>query len=695
MLKRSIIEARELGARGFLFRVSWEIRTRAGVAGRVLHIRHRLFAPRSFRLARERLPFAEPSRVVDAVRERIPAEALARLQRVARDATRGTILCFSRWPATYGDPIDWHVNPTNGRRWPATAYWSRALRGGRGIGDIKLTWEVGRFPHAYHLARAAAFEPDQAPAYGRALLTQIEHFVAANPFGYGVHWNSGQEIAFRLLAWLFGLRTLLLAGETAPDAAALIANELYKGVRHIREHIDYARLAVHNNHLLSEALAVMVGGLLLPGAPESQEWERYGWELLEESADRQFYEDGGYIQQSHTYHRVALQDLLWACAFARAAGRAPSRTWLAAMERSLDFLVPQQNGLDGSLPNYGANDGAMPGIFSTCDYTDFRPVLQSVSLMTRGERLYEPGPWDEEAAWLLGPNALDAPLRKPRRVTVSFPSTGFHVLRGDEESSFGVFRCGSVRDRFSQIDMLHLDVWWRGQNVLVDPGSYLYNGPVEWHNHFFRTASHNTVVLSGQDQMIHHRRFKTLKWTRARLLKFEKGCRYALAEGEHYGYQRLPGKPVHRRSVLLAGEALWVVVDRVAATARHEARLHWLAGDYPHSLIDGGGLSLLTPEGEYGIRIFDEEATHLPTDIVRGGEAPARGWLSRYYGEKVPVPSVAVRRSFDDAITFISVLGPGRPELVRRGDAYLASCESDEVRFQIRDGRLSVVQARS
>ena len=56
------------------------------------------------------------------------------------------------------------------------------------------------------------------------------------------------------------------------------------------------------------------------------------------------------------------------------------------------------------------------------------------------------------------------------------------------------FRCGTLRDRFSQIDMLHLDVWWRGQNVLVDGGSYLYNGPAAWHEHFMGTAATTRVA---------------------------------------------------------------------------------------------------------------------------------------------------------------------------------------------------------
>ena len=122
-------------------------------------------------------------------------------------------------------------------------------------------------------------------------------------------------------------------------------------------------------------------------------------------------------------------------------------------------------------------------------------------------------------------SSLDAPLRKPARTSVSFAHTGYHVLRGRNESTFAAFRCGSLHDRFSQIDMLHLDVWWRGQNVLVDPGSYQYNGAPCWHEHFMRTAAHNTVVVDGCDQMVHHRQFKVLYWTRARALSFRKAHR--------------------------------------------------------------------------------------------------------------------------------------------------------------------------
>src|SRR4029079_8013630 len=102
----------------------------------------------------------------------------------------------------------------------------------------------------------------------------------------------------------------------------------------------------------------------------------------------------------------------------------------------------------------------------------------------------------------------------------------------------------------SQIDMLHLDVWWRGQNVLVDAGSYQYNAAPAWHEHFMRNASHNTVVVDGRDQMLHRRQFKVLYWTRAQLLGFDDGPKRTVTVGEHYGYRPHARAPLPRPSVL-------------------------------------------------------------------------------------------------------------------------------------------------
>ncbi|MHB8872432.1 MAG: heparinase II/III family protein [Myxococcaceae bacterium] len=689
MLRDLVQEVRELGWRGTAFRASWELRQRTAVAARLARRPPPLDPAISLGRWTARLPFADPVAVAQAMADRIPGDNLARLGTLAAEAVKGRIQCFGRWTADYGNPIDWHLNPDNRERWNPEAPWSLALADEPRVGDVKLTWEVARFPHAYHMARAAAFEPGLGAELAAALVAQFEHFTSQNPYGRGVHWASGQETAFRLLAWLFALDALLVRSEHGPRSSALVADALAIGAEHIDRNIDYARLAVYNNHLLSEALILYGVGVLLPELPAAARWRRLGHRILTVEASRQFYEDGAYIQQSHNYHRVALHTLLWASLFARSGGDKPAEAWLSAMDRSLGFLFAHQNPEDGRLPNYGANDGALPSLFSTCDFSDFRPALQAVSVAVRGERLYEPGPWDETTAWLFGPAALDLPLRKPGRRSVSFAPTGYHLLRGAGEASFAAFRCGTIRDRFSQIDMLHLDVWWRGVNVLVDGGSYLYNGPAEWHEHFLRTGCHNTVAVDGRDQMLHFRRFKNLYWTKARLLEFGDSTGHAFCSGEHFGYARHPGGCVHRRSVLFVKDDLWVVVDQVRGEGTHRVGLQWLAGELPYaySACDGR-LSLETTQGPFSVAVFDDEGRPALGTVLAGAEHPPRGWVSRYYGERRPAPSLVVERTAKVPITLVTVLGAGEPMLELDGGVFSVTQQARVVRFRVRDGMI-------
>src|SRR6202011_4912307 len=128
---------------------------------------------------------------------RITGQPRKELLQTAEDSARGRMLCFSKWLADYGQPIDWHLNPINGRRWNPRAHWTRALRDEGRVGDVKLTWEPARFPQAYRMARAAAFDPSLRPRLAEALSEQITSFVAQNPYGLGIHWISGQELAIR------------------------------------------------------------------------------------------------------------------------------------------------------------------------------------------------------------------------------------------------------------------------------------------------------------------------------------------------------------------------------------------------------------------------------------------------------------------------------------------------------------------
>ena len=160
-LSASIQEIQELGIRGTAFRAWWELKLRSGLTAllekRMRRRESEISASRSATLDLQSLRFASGEGVASALRAWIPIEEQALLLSRATEAGMGKILCFGRRPADYGDPIEWHLNPMTGRCWRKTVHWSAALGEADLIGDVKLTWEIGRFPHAYLIGRAAAF----------------------------------------------------------------------------------------------------------------------------------------------------------------------------------------------------------------------------------------------------------------------------------------------------------------------------------------------------------------------------------------------------------------------------------------------------------------------------------------------------------------------------------------------------------
>jgi hypothetical protein len=683
-IRNTIRELRELGFRKSLFRAKWEVLNRIPASsGSVPFVPEAVLS--SGQTLLDQLPFTDTATTRHAVQDLLTDKELQSLHHKAEYAAEGKIFSFSRWFADFGTPLQWSRDPWTGRRWPEETGWARSARQA-GVGDVKLVWELGRFPHAYHLARVATFFPQEKNLWAEVFRAHVLSFVECNPYGKGIHWASGQEIVFRMMSWLFAAKTLF---ESSDPVHRIIAHQMFLCGDYLEEHIDYARFAVYNNHLLAEALGLFVAGVLLGDSPRVRSWRDRGLKLLMEQSERQFYADGSYIQQSHTYHRTAIQILIWAVLFCRSAELGVPREILHALDRSVTFLFAHQNPADGTLPNYGANDGGLPGLYTSCDFTDFRPTLQAASLLARSERLYPPGPWDEEAAWLLGPAALKVPVKLLRRSSVSFGG-GHHVLRVQGSDSFSTFRCGTLRDRFSQMDMLHLDVWWRGMNVLADGGSYLYNGPQEWHRHFVGTMSHNTVTVDGIDQMVHHRKFKLLYPTEAAVLEFSAGSDWALATGEHYGFQRRLDGCTHRRSILMFGGDVWIVADTVFGSGEHRVRLHWLTGGYPTSEL-AESIAIETPGGRFVIAATDVTGRPLPITSRSGDTAPLRGWLSRYYGEKERVASIDVEEVVELPYTMISILGQEPDALVVDSERWRLSYPSATVGFRLSEGRIMSV----
>ena len=376
-----------------------------------------------------------------------------------------------------------------------------------------------------------------------------------------------------------------------------------------------------------------------------------------------------------------LHAYLWSIRLGDLNGRPFTDTLRSRLSRAGDFLYQIQDDLTGEAPFYGHNDGALILPLNNCSYHDLRPVVQATSVLCGGGRRYDGGPWDEDLLWLCGPEALATPLAEDRRIDFVAPLGGIFTLRS--RAGFTSMRCPSFRDRPSQADTLHVDLWWRGENVALDGGTFSYNAAPPWDGAFSRTASHNTVTVDHLDQMDRVERFLWLPWLTSRVLThvYSSGGDIAYWEGEHDGYTRLPDPVVHRRAVIRLPHERWLVLDALEGVGNHIYRLHWLLPDLPFTWDEvQGSVCLDTPAGPYGVHVGSSDLNR-DMSVVRASTDDARGWTSRHYLERTPALSVALHAR-GGGVRFWSVLGP--PCTVTAPDTTRLRVEYEETRADIR-----------
>jgi hypothetical protein len=368
-----------------------------------------------------------------------------------------------------------------------------------------------------------------------------------------------------------------------------------------------------------------------------------GRELLEREASTQIFPDGSYSIYSLNYHRFTLHIYFCALRLGELNGSPLSESVHRAVTDSINFLFQLIDPQTGQMPVYGSNDGAMVLPINNCDFTDYRPLLQLGSYLTKKELLFEPGAWDEDLYWFYGSQALEAPVDAPEQRPKGYSNGGIYIVRGSQSKV--IIRCTDYRARPSHADQLHVDLWWRGYNIACDAGTYLYSGGGVWQNGLAHTSVHNTVIVDNKDQMKMVSRFTWTDWARGKVLKHDE----KIWQGDHDGYKRFTDPVIHKRTVLMLSGDRWLIVDHLTAAQSHHYALHWLLcdGEYGvQELAPATGLWLVPAhmDGKPSDSKIDIQMGLLEGkstfSVVRGDPASTRGWRSQYYGHKEPAISI-------------------------------------------------------
>ena len=458
--------------------------------------------------------------------------------------------------------------------------------------------------HLHAFAEMARYAQGQRTEEGEAFWERVtrswlEH--AGEPSEPGWH---PYPLSGRILAWCAALSS----GGWPSELQERMLRSLTRQSAVLRRCVEHD---IGGNHVVRNASALICAGVCLGDRRSA----RRGSALLRREISSQILADGGHEERSTAYHRVVRGDIAHAATLlARATGSAPA--WLSTACARMEVWEQAMRGPDGRLPLL--NDA-----------------------------------WEGPAE----------PSRRKRDAVTVLRESGYVVLRHAQDQL--IADVGPVAPPHlpphAHSDVLSFVLWADGRPLVVDPGSFAYNGP---ERAMFRgVASHNTVQVDGVDQCELWGDFRAAYMPRIVRLDIGRRGETVVVRARHDGYRRLSDPVEHERWFWWLPGAGVVVLDRLHATRAHQvvSRLHLAPGQTastPHAIGPftvqwlGGGATPAVRAGAYSPYI----GSRVAIDVLERGAAPPPGVHFGYAVLRTPARAVL-------SGTRVTVTSPGRDDV--------------------------------
>jgi hypothetical protein len=426
------------------------------------------------------------------------------------------------------------------------------------------------------------------------------------------------DVAIRAVNWVWAVS--LAADDTAvtrPFLATFLASLLAHG-RHVFNNLEVRDDKITTNHYLADIVGLLYLGLCLLPTRETARWRSFALRSLVDEMNAQVLSDGVHYESSLSYHRLATEMFLSGAMLCKHHGEELPQKFWSRLQDMCDFVMSytKPNGL---APQIGDGDNGRLHIltgYGRFDSRDHRHLLALGALRyNRQDWLASAGPYWVEALWF-GAHR-QARWEKPTfqrtvlKSSKAFKAGGFYILR--HEDDYVLFNCSPPGAQgigtHKHNDVLSVEVHLGGQDILVDPGCFLYTSDPQAYAKFRSTRSHSTLSVdqSEQNRFIPGKLFCLHPDSRPIVRRWDQEGSVEIAVADHDGYERFADPVRHQREMRFDSEARSLsVIDRVhnpCATAGLH-RLEWALIFAPGCRIDrrrGGGWVIATEQDSWAL----------------------------------------------------------------------------------------------
>lgn len=504
-------------------------------------------------------------------------------------------------------------------------------------GDPLWTYNLHYFDYAYDLLWA--YQLTNEEAYVQQLAALIDHWIEENPFWQPIAWNP-YPLSRRITVWALLLHHLQSCPVLAPTRLDRWASSLCQQVTFLAGNVEYD---VDNNHLITNARALVWAGLILEKQPQARQWLQQGLRIMTDEAERQILADGGHWERSTSYQMVVLQDYLETLLLLAHYKHPIPASFTTTAARMFDFLraIIRPDGqlplLNDSVQDYPLNLAELFSVGAAYfNRSDLKLLVGAA-----------PNPY---LAWLLGPagcaiyHSLTA-ATLPQE-SVALPAAGYWIMRSATATatSYLLFDCGPIGPAHSpahaHADTLSIELVVGKQPLIVDPGVYEYKAGI-WRDRFRSTKYHNTVTVDGQDQSVFWGNFRVATLADAQFGQWQVAPTGVVVEGAHDGYQRLSSPVIHRRRIEHCRPSQWIITDILENSGPATHQYDWWFHLAPAVCTVESATQQCLARFASGntLSVMVEQPTGVAISLEEG-------WLAPKWKEKEPAPVLRFAYTF-------------------------------------------------
>ena len=468
--------------------------------------------------------------------------------RIANDVANNTFRFEWKWDMertfiqyTFTNDIVWDETPNNDEEW---------------------IFMLNR--HRYWVTLGEAYLLTKDEKYTKTFINQLTHWIKNVRPVEGTNKTTWRtiEAGIRVENWIKAYSYFSNSEHMDEETTKVFIESL-------KEHGEYLYNNYEDNRKLSnwgvlESHGLLAIALFLNDHENTKKYIEISLQRLEEQIDFQIMEDGMHWEQSPMYLNEVLHcyiDTIILCK--RNNIEIPS----IFLEKTKKLAYAN---LYMKKPNHKQI------CQSDSDDTDLRDMI------TKATYLFEDGVLkfggyeeiDYESIWSLGYDSINKyktiEAKSPEHVSYGFEDSGNYYMRSgwSENDNYMYLHCGTLGSGHGHADLLHISVFAKGEDYLIDPGRYTYIEGNKDREYLKSCKAHNTTMVDDEE-------FTKLNgsWgynSVATPIKhpFITKSTYDYFEGSHLGY--INKGIFTNRVVVYIKPDIWVLVDRFYGEGTHK-----------------------------------------------------------------------------------------------------------------------------